>query len=335
MVFASDEISRLRREFGSRPWVHHRNDLIGPAIFSLPRGIKTQRNSTRARRNNSRSLNLTRIVSMSACKLRYRLWTFPPVILFVHSPSNSSLSSRLASLLSRRSCRSISWLMRFCSFASSDKQHSMLFCFFNFFFVLVLYKNLVPNWSVSLYAFLLVFVGNHLRLTRHTRNDAGWLERRCNLSSRNFYVLYQKAIWTLITNYRGENLLARAFLISFFTLVSPGHRATHALDGQALFSRDSWRSQNPTDTLKELKTFALVELRMIWTFEWNFSSRGRNWLMNSSLFSLCVRTGWGNRKISLRCFHWRIFTPIAEFIAKIFSSFTMKNRVKSSARKSN
>jgi len=41
-------------------------------------------------------------------------------------PSNKSFNSRLASLLSRRSCRSISWLMRFCSFASSDKQHSML-----------------------------------------------------------------------------------------------------------------------------------------------------------------------------------------------------------------
>ena len=59
-----------------------------------------------------------------------------------NSPSNSSFSSRLASRLSRRSCRSISWLMRFCSFASSDKQHSMLdscerFCAFFIFF----YKN--------------------------------------------------------------------------------------------------------------------------------------------------------------------------------------------------
>lgn len=43
-----------------------------------------------------------------------------------HSPSSSSFSSRLASRLSRRSCRSISWLMRFCSLASSDKQHSIL-----------------------------------------------------------------------------------------------------------------------------------------------------------------------------------------------------------------
>lgn len=40
-------------------------------------------------------------------------------------PSNRSLSSRRASLLSRRSCRSISWLMRFCSLASSDRQHAI------------------------------------------------------------------------------------------------------------------------------------------------------------------------------------------------------------------
>lgn len=44
----------------------------------------------------------------------------------LHLPSSSSLSSRRASLLSRRNCFSISWLMRFCSLASSDKQHSML-----------------------------------------------------------------------------------------------------------------------------------------------------------------------------------------------------------------
>jgi hypothetical protein len=42
-----------------------------------------------------------------------------------YSPSNRSLSSRRASLLSRRSCRSISWLMRFCSLASSDRQHAI------------------------------------------------------------------------------------------------------------------------------------------------------------------------------------------------------------------
>lgn len=41
-------------------------------------------------------------------------------------PSNKSLSSRRASLLSRRSCRSISWLIRFCSLASSERQHSIL-----------------------------------------------------------------------------------------------------------------------------------------------------------------------------------------------------------------
>lgn len=40
-------------------------------------------------------------------------------------PSNSNLSSLRASRLSLRSCRSISWLIRFCSFASSDIQHVM------------------------------------------------------------------------------------------------------------------------------------------------------------------------------------------------------------------
>lgn len=35
------------------------------------------------------------------------------------------MSSRRASLLSRRSCLSISWLMRFCSLASSDRQHAI------------------------------------------------------------------------------------------------------------------------------------------------------------------------------------------------------------------
>lgn len=42
-----------------------------------------------------------------------------------YSPSNRSLSSRRASLLSRRNCFSISWLMRFCSLASSDRQHAI------------------------------------------------------------------------------------------------------------------------------------------------------------------------------------------------------------------
>ncbi len=41
-----------------------------------------------------------------------------------NSPSKSSLSSRLASFLSRRICLSISSFIRFCSFASSVKQHS-------------------------------------------------------------------------------------------------------------------------------------------------------------------------------------------------------------------
>lgn len=39
-----------------------------------------------------------------------------------HSPRSSSLSSRRASLLSRRSCRSISALMRCDSFSSADRQ---------------------------------------------------------------------------------------------------------------------------------------------------------------------------------------------------------------------
>ena len=41
-------------------------------------------------------------------------------------PNNKSLSSRLASRLSLRSCRSISALIRFCSFCSSDRQHAIL-----------------------------------------------------------------------------------------------------------------------------------------------------------------------------------------------------------------
>ena len=41
-------------------------------------------------------------------------------------PSNNSLSSRLASRLSFRNCRSISALIRFCSFCSSDRQQAMV-----------------------------------------------------------------------------------------------------------------------------------------------------------------------------------------------------------------
>lgn len=44
----------------------------------------------------------------------------------MNSPSSKSLSSRRASRLSRRSCFSISALMRFCSLASSDWQHCMV-----------------------------------------------------------------------------------------------------------------------------------------------------------------------------------------------------------------
>lgn len=44
---------------------------------------------------------------------------------WLNSPKSSSLSSRLASRLSFRSCRSISWLIRFCSLASSDRQHAI------------------------------------------------------------------------------------------------------------------------------------------------------------------------------------------------------------------
>lgn len=42
------------------------------------------------------------------------------------SPKRSSLSSLRASLLSFLSCRSISWLIRFCSIASSLRQHAMM-----------------------------------------------------------------------------------------------------------------------------------------------------------------------------------------------------------------
>lgn len=44
---------------------------------------------------------------------------------FCYLPSRSSLSSLRASRLSLLSCRSISWLIRFCSLASSDMQHVM------------------------------------------------------------------------------------------------------------------------------------------------------------------------------------------------------------------
>jgi len=43
-------------------------------------------------------------------------------------PSRRSLSSRRASRLSLRSCRSISWFILFCSFASSLRQHAILYC---------------------------------------------------------------------------------------------------------------------------------------------------------------------------------------------------------------
>lgn len=48
------------------------------------------------------------------------------IIRHMNSPSSRSLSSRLASRLSLLSCRSISWLIRFCSLASSDRQHAMI-----------------------------------------------------------------------------------------------------------------------------------------------------------------------------------------------------------------
>lgn len=43
----------------------------------------------------------------------------------LYSPSKRSLSSLRASRLSLRSCLSISWLILFCSFASSLRQHAM------------------------------------------------------------------------------------------------------------------------------------------------------------------------------------------------------------------
>ncbi len=43
----------------------------------------------------------------------------------INIPSNSNFNSRRASLLSLRSCFSISWFIRFCSLASSLKQHAM------------------------------------------------------------------------------------------------------------------------------------------------------------------------------------------------------------------
>lgn len=89
------------------------------------------------------------------------------------------MSSRRASLLSRRSCRSISWLIRFCSLASSERQHSILkpilfaaascflFCFAFFFVIFIWCLHLTyfyttisltctitsnPNLSMNYYA---------------------------------------------------------------------------------------------------------------------------------------------------------------------------------------
>lgn len=44
----------------------------------------------------------------------------------LYLPKSNNLSSRLASRLSLLNCRSISWLIRFCSLASSDRQHAMI-----------------------------------------------------------------------------------------------------------------------------------------------------------------------------------------------------------------
>lgn len=60
----------------------------------------------------------------SYIQLRFNVISYRRLTL-QHLPSNRSLSSRRASLLSRRSCLSISWLMRFCSLASSDRQHAI------------------------------------------------------------------------------------------------------------------------------------------------------------------------------------------------------------------
>lgn len=46
--------------------------------------------------------------------------------MIIYLPRRRSLSSRLASRLSLRNCRSISWLILFCSLASSDRQHAMI-----------------------------------------------------------------------------------------------------------------------------------------------------------------------------------------------------------------
>lgn len=47
-------------------------------------------------------------------------------LLSFYPPSSNNLSSLRASRLSLRSCRSISWLMRFCSLASSERQHAII-----------------------------------------------------------------------------------------------------------------------------------------------------------------------------------------------------------------
>lgn len=117
-------------------------------------------------------------------------------IMYKYSPSNRSLSSRRASRLSRRSCRSISWLMRFCSFASSDRQHSMVSIFFCF-----ALSPPITNYSISSELFSTVM---------HAKNDWTWFVFRSTLL---FLSLVSKSN---LNNYHYEDIERKLFLFFFY-----------------------------------------------------------------------------------------------------------------------
>lgn len=82
--------------------------------------------------------NYMRLCTHTFLHFRFENWVNPldtkikevkKFIGWLHLPSSKSFNSRRASRLSRRNCRSISWLIRFCSLASSDRQHSIVLDF--------------------------------------------------------------------------------------------------------------------------------------------------------------------------------------------------------------
>lgn len=143
------------------------------------------------------------------------------------------------------------------------------------------------------------------------------ITERCKLPLlRNFYVLYQKAIWTLITSYRWASSASHfSYLcLSLINNTRPG-------DGQALFLLyETWLSQL-RHTLKELKKDFLrtgSKLRMTWTLEFFV------------LFSFFFFLDWWKfsffllfftEKFSLRCFFCFCFTGIFTHRSRIYCNF--------------